>query len=157
MNTTNSVREEFLRRFYHHLYGGVDEQPYEACSLSDLALKDFPAGRRVEITAQVSELDVLAIGSEGRPSYGGILIQEQSSIPFQRSRETVFSNIYRDPPRPWERMPFTKDQRYLELRALREGPGVVTVRGQLQQKEGRPLLLVERIVGFGEGYQRDAA
>jgi len=158
---TATVREDFLRAFDHCIakakYGLVDEEPYQIRSLPYLFHRNFIDGRRVEVTAEIRELNFMSVGEKGRPSYEGVLFQGQSSIPFRRSDETILSEIYRDPLQPGDRIPFTGDQYYLELRCLRGWEGTVTVRGQLQQKGAERYLSVERLVGFGEEYLRDVA
>ena len=114
---TATVREDFLRAFDHCIakakYGLVDEEPYQIRSLPYLFHRNFIDGRRVEVTAEIRELNFMSVGEKGRPSYEGVLFQGQSSIPFRRSDETILSEIYRDPLQPGDRIPFTGDQYYL--------------------------------------------
>lgn len=158
---TATLREDFLRAFDHCIakakYGLVDEEPYQPHSLSDLFQKKVRSERRVEVTAEIRELNFMSVGENGRPSYEGVLFQGQSSIPFRRSDETILNEVYRDPPQPGDRIPFTADQHYLELRCLRDWKGTVTVRGQLHQRGAERYLSVERLVGFGEEYLRNVA
>lgn len=159
MESVAQIKKEFLRVFGENLakvkYGLVEEQKYHQVPLSELA--GYSSGRRVEVAGHIRNL-ARVMSQEGcHQWYEGIMYDGNFSLQFERADYTVCGNTFKSPATLFDQRPFTLDQYQLELRCLSGFEGLVSMRGKIQQREGSPLLLVERIVDFKEKYQQDAA